>query len=76
MALAGSKAYLNGNQLSGDIPFKTNSTETLWFSIGAAPYNNGYTGNTSTVYIQACAVYNTALSATQIGLLTTAMAAL
>ena len=70
MALAGTNPYLNGTDL-GDMTASTFPTGQICI---LAEDSSG--AHASAAYIQACAIYNATLTGTQIGLLTTAMAAL
>lgn len=72
MAQAGLKAYLNGTEV-GDIPSGGAVSSTLPIIILASDASGTYG---CAAYMQACAIYNTTLTSTQIGNLTTAMAAL
>lgn len=72
MAQAGLKAYLNGTEV-GDIPSGGAVSSTLPIIILASKASGDYG---CAAYMQACAIYNTTLTSTQIGNLTTAMAAL
>ena len=74
LAIAGSKGYQNGS-FATDIPSATGTINQPVY-IGANAYNGGAVTNKFDGNIQALAIYNTVLTATQVGLLTTAMAAL
>ena len=74
LALAGNNAYRNGvydGAGSGSLPTQS---WNMW--IGGNTQNGTSVENQITAYIQACAVYTTTLTATQISNLTTAMNAL
>lgn len=78
MAMAGSKAYYNGSDES--LTLGSGGTTTLQ-QVGIGARNDPYSGVGSVdqytaIYIQAMAIYNTALTPDQVAAITTAMAAL
>ena len=73
LSMAGNNLYYNGSDIA-DILYGSSQISDVLYICGGN--NNGSLADKMTGYIQAIAFYNAALTATQIGNLTTAMAAL
>ena len=76
LAVGGNIGYLNGSAVTGAIGANAGDFYPIKIGVGGTIADGVVNGSYSNVYIQACAIYDIALTSTQVGLLTTAMNAL